>query len=402
MAFPSNWTLSGGQRDVPLEVELSSPPAPWPREWTLSTIPESVSDATETESQATSQDTIRGAFPIALSQRDDVDRQVAPFNTFEQRWTLPPRAASERAASEVVGTGTQAFDKAWSYGASPQTTTEDRRPPPGTVPEHVLPQASVSPANTRSAESAGYSVGSVPSGVYQNGYIANISPQSNLSSHISAQTSAGSSSLPANGLVRRLAGQHHFASPASAASGGSAMTSASDGRPLAPGYVQFAAYSTTTTPNIDEGSASSISPQSHLSHSYQPPRPAGFTSSVDPSPHSAAVSETYSQPGQLPRPAGFGPDNTSPPTSSTNSMNPSPEQASRNGVPNTTRIASRRNHPGGGFPAIDVSAYPATLPANVDSWLRANAHELYRPPAPLTVTAPWHSMFHEEQASQQQ
>jgi len=93
-SFPPSWTLS--KSNPPIANAAQSPAIldAYPREWSLSTISESISDATETQDRATSQNTFRGDFPIALSNTNETALSIISSpSTFERSWTLPPSAS---------------------------------------------------------------------------------------------------------------------------------------------------------------------------------------------------------------------------------------------------------------------------------------------------------------------
>ncbi|RFU24559.1 hypothetical protein B7463_g11773, partial [Scytalidium lignicola] len=392
-SFPSSWTLS--KSNPPIADVAQSPVLldAYPREWSLSTISESISDATETQDQATSQNTFRGEFPIALSNiNETASNIISSPPTFERSWTLP-RSASTYQPTPPHGDYRGLMSSTWSPGM-PQ---HDMAEPAGlegaslagimgSSPRHTIPNISSSSNQEQSTQSPGVSASAVPGNFRPRGRSnIHMSPQSNQ-----GPVSAESSSLPMNRLVRRLAEYHHDISPSSAVSSGTAASSSLYGRGTVAGQVRLVPESAMTSPESGLWNGAS----------YKPPRPAGFTSNHT-SPQSVLENNSTSlQSYRLPQPAGFGPDNVSPPTSTDNQNHQiqHPAQFEHNETTiNSLPISLLQRNPRTQFAPIEIPVQAAMLPTDANSWIYANVEHLYQPPtAPLTATPPWRSKFHND------
>jgi len=399
-SFPPSWTLSESNPPIANGTQAPAPLDVYPIEWSLSTIPESISDATETQDGATSQNTFKGNFPIALSNTNETAPSITSSPpAFERSWTLPPSAR--------IGQPTPPHEdyrglisSTWSPGLLQHDMTKLAGLESASIDgimgsghHHIIPNASAPSNQEQSTQSPGVSTSAVPGNFRPRGYSnTHISPQSNQE-----PVSSESSSLPANGLVRRLAGYHHHVSPSSAISGGTAASSSSYRRGPVAGQVRFVPESAMTSPESGLWSTSEPSATSWNGASYNPPRPAGFTSDHT-SPQSVLENHSAShQSYRPPQPAGFGPDNVSPETSMNNQNHQihRPSQFEHNETMiNSLPISVLQRKPGTPFAPIEIPVQAATLPTNANSWLYANAEHLYTPPvAPLTATPPWRLEF---------
>ncbi|KAF6828945.1 hypothetical protein CMUS01_08377 [Colletotrichum musicola] len=346
------------------DAQHPAPSSAYPKEWSLSTIPESAES---------SQATVRGDFPIALSDLDKSTPAATTPSTFEANWALPRNAGSERDAPYG-----EFGNASWSPGVMRRGVHDPYPDTAAAIPRHPLDRVL-----------HGQHPDTSPSGVP-----GNFKPQGYSDFQVSPSIRAGptsseSANVAANGIIRRVVGQYHHASPASAISGATTASSASDVGEVIAGQVRFGPQFATTSP---------LSPRGNASSSYQAPRPAGFTSHQI-TPQSAA--ETDSASAELyhpPRPAGFGPENISPATSGSmsvqNQLAASRLQHDPRAHPDSLPAIPERRGSGRAFAPITIPDQASTLPDKVNSWLYADRDQLYKPPAaPLTATAPWHPQF---------
>ncbi|KAH6890270.1 hypothetical protein B0T10DRAFT_485454 [Thelonectria olida] len=353
--FPSTWTLLETQVPLPHGIEHTVVASKaYPKEWSLSTIPEFTSDETETQSQTTSQSTVKGDFPIALSDLDKTTPTPLSPSTFEKNWALPTNASGDQEVPPHAYRYSELVNSSWSPGllpAGPQNTSRELSG------QHSDFFPSTLPGNFR------------PLG-YSN---AQASPQSGA-----GPASSGSASLPVNGIVRRLVAHNDNASPASAISGGGTASSTSNMSDMIAGHVRFAPQFST----MSSGSSSRS-----VAASYQPPRPAGFTSQ-ELSPESAVENDSaYVQFYRPPRPAGFGFDSISPTTCASSENFQTQPSAPHNQDDNTTHqdsipVTQSQWEDSSPFAAIDIPEQASTLPNNAPSWLSASADRLYKPGSP--------------------
>ncbi|KAK1988227.1 hypothetical protein LZ30DRAFT_65604 [Colletotrichum cereale] len=376
--FPLTWTLLDTQIPVPNDARHPAPSSAYPREWSLSTVPESVSDETETQRAKSPAATIRGAFPIALSNLNKSASTATTRSTFGTNWALPATAGSEPDALDRSPYGKFANASWWpgvlrhgANGPYPDTAT--------TVPGRPLDRVLHGQQHPETSPSG------VPGNFKHQGY----SNMEMSSASRSGATSSQSANVAANDIIRRLVGHYNHTSPASAISGATSASSVSNMSEMVVGQVRFGPQFSTTSP---------LSPLGDDSSTYQPPRPAGFTS-YQITPHSVAETDAASAELYHPsRPAGFDPDNVSPPTSSSMSAQ---SWQSASDPPYNPQVHSeslpaiyKRREPGRGFAPITIPDQASMPPGNVSSWLLSDADQLYKPPAaPLITTAPWRLEF---------
>ncbi|KAK1999884.1 hypothetical protein LX36DRAFT_655039 [Colletotrichum falcatum] len=375
-AFPSTWTLQETRRPVQTDARHPTPSSAYPREWSLSTVPESASDVTETQGAESSTATIRGDFPLALSDWKRPPSTASTPSAFETNWALPAGTAGERDVLGPSPRGTVA-NAVWSPAAL-------HRGANGPYPDAAAAVTGSRPQDDVLVIHSGRrkpSPSSVPGNFKHQGYsTSEVSPASRP-----GPTSAESANVAANAVIRRVVAHYNHTSPASAISGAVSVSSASRTSEAVAGQVRFGPQFSTTSPSSPWGGDPS---------SYQAPRPAGFTS-YQITPHSAAETDAVS--AELyhpPRPAGFGPDNISPPVFSSTSAHgrqhasytPYSPQAQSASLP----AIYKRREPGGEFAPIVIPDQASMPPGDVSSWLFGDADQLYKPPAaPLTATAPW-------------
>lgn len=376
--FPLTWTLLDPQAPVQNYSRHPAPPNAFPREWSLSTVPESISDKTETESERTSPSTIRGDFPIILADSNKpASKAIAP-STFETNWAIPANRDSE---SDV-------------HNRLPYPNVDNARWPPGITHHgaHGMSYADTMmgipghpPNRVLNEQHTTTSSSGVPGNFKHQGY-------SNL--QVSPEIALGSANsepvdVTANDIIHQLVGHYSYTSPPSAVSGATSANPVLNMNEVVAGQVSFRPQLSAT---------SHFSPWENDSSSYQLPRPAGFTSNQV-TPHSTVEAGSASA-GiyRPPRPAGFDSTSISPATSSSTSAHRQ--------QPGTSPWYDARFHPeplpaiyehrgsSGGFAPITIPDHAGTLPDNVSSWLLSDADRLYNPPAPpMTATAPWSRGF---------
>lgn len=356
--LPSEWMLSNHQLNRGLSPAPGSQPGgleAYPRDWSLTTIPESIISDTQAPSSV-SEDTIRGDFPIALSGLSDTASAISaesPF-AFKTGWSLLKGAStSETIVNSPDVHYSNPYSSSWSLKPPnvPQYDTENLNEATvlGRVPRHVVPGARISSDTNTSAESPGITPSSIPGNFRPHGY---------------------------------------------AVSSGTVASHSSYGN--LPGHVRFAPQSSmpAASPSSAAWSASNPSPGEAV---YKPSRPAGFGSATTPSPMNSGSQNPAVEAFHPGRPKGFAADTSSSSAMSTNSQSPAQHENSGKGISGSVPTGLLAQ--GSRFPPLEIDILAETLPTNVDSWLNASAKQLYgRPPAaPLKAFAPWHARFGDSQ-----
>jgi len=224
-AFPLSWTLSkSNPPTATVTAQALIPLETYPREWSLSTVPEFVSDATGTQNDVTAHHIVEDDFPIALSNLNETAIKISSPSTFERSWTLP------RIEQPIPphGNNRSLFGSTWSPGAPHHDITDPAGFESasldgftGIVPRHVVPHTSSGSNQRQFTQSPETSAPFIPGNFRPRGY------SNTYASLPSSQglVSSASSSLPENRLVHRLAGHYNNVPSNSAVSSGTAASS---------------------------------------------------------------------------------------------------------------------------------------------------------------------------------
>ncbi|KAI0815975.1 hypothetical protein GGR55DRAFT_675584 [Xylaria sp. FL0064] len=367
--FPSNWTLDRSNRTHTAPIQETVPLGTYPRDWSLSTIQESIPNTPEVSSEGNA---AGSEFSLARSD-SQVPVSTISSPTFETSWTLPLTANLNQSTS--TPNDEQLFLDNWSIGPirrrpdeKETVTTPNTHDIVGTVPRHVVPHATPSSAQELITPSTGNSASVVPGNFRPSGYSnAHNSPQSDL-----LAASKESSSRSVNGMVRLPPEYIYHASPNSGT-----LSHSSNGHAA---HVDIEpTYATTSASPSDHRNIHSL-PSPRNNAVCQVPRPAAFVPDQT-SPHILQNNPGLSQSYRLPQSMGFGPEIVTPSMSNTSDhsiqspvLYPADVYLARSSPP----IDHLHQNYMASFAPPDIPVKATVQIGDMYPWLSADGEQLYK------------------------
>ncbi|KAI0430426.1 hypothetical protein F5Y09DRAFT_307789, partial [Xylaria sp. FL1042] len=342
--FPSNWALNRSNRPNTTHTQETIPLGTYPRDWSLSTIQESVSDTPETASQGNA---AKSEFSLAPLDLEVPTSTIFSPPSFERSWTLSLTANPNQPAS-TLGHDERLFLSDWSLGhigrrpdERETVTRANSHDIVGTIPRQVIPHATPSSGQELITPLMGNSSSVVPGNFRPSGYSnASETPQSDL----------------------RSANQESSSSVEQAV------------------HVRFRPTHAMTSGSSSDLRTSHSLPGSRNNAFYQFPKPVAFEPDQT-SPTNFQNSSGSSQSYRLPQPVGFGPENVTPPISNTSNHSIRSPAYLEDGylVMNSAPHDPLHENSMASFAPPGVPIQATTLPpTDIYSWLSIDAEQLYQ------------------------
>ncbi|KPM45602.1 hypothetical protein AK830_g985 [Neonectria ditissima] len=385
--FSATWTLPS-DTETPNAPPLRS--EAFPSEWTLKTIPESVSDTATVQSDDTrewdrSTATTNSTPPPRMPTSETVASVLPssqPSQSFEKSWTLP-RHVDPRipVAPPVLPSHT------WSPGAplgdySGPDASSSISGVMGKIPSHMVSALDSSSSAQYDSSRVKSAAAAFPGDFRPRGY--SYHGQSSEQAQQSAQSSAQS---PGFRQVRPPRPAAYATDDTSPLSPGDSSASAGVVSLYPAGAVaRPAGFATDSSSPWNVGDRGQASNSSGVSWNRGPDRLIAYSSNTSPEKGSDSTNLYSHRP---PRPAGFAPDTVTPQTPG-DALRTSPATASLPGPTGLWRpIDAAENR----LAPVEVPVYAATLQEG-SPWAFADLDQAYdAPAAPLTATAPWRAGF---------